>query len=78
MSNLGDGSDIWDVVLGIADGLDVNGSSLVVDGSGNVGGILPFYPLDVDVELLEVDSELVIGTAIEPTCADKIVTRFHD
>lgn len=68
-----DGRDVRDVVLWIADGLDVDGSGVFVNRVFDVGGIIALNKLDLDLELLHVHSELVVRAAIQPTGADKVV-----
>jgi hypothetical protein len=78
VGNLGNGGDIWDVVLGVTDGLDVDGTGLVINRSRDILGFLALNPLDIDLELLQVDTELVVGSTVQPTGADEVVAGLHN
>ena len=73
MGDFCDGRDVRDVVLWVADGLDVDGSGVLVNRVFDVGRVIAVDELDLDLELLHVHSELVVRAAIEPTGADKVV-----
>ena len=46
MCNFRDCGNIWNVVLGVANCLDIHSSRLVVNSSGNCFWVLTFNPLD--------------------------------
>ncbi len=73
MGDLCNGGDVRDVVLWVADGLDVNSSGVFINHVFDFGGVVAMDELDLDLELLHVHSELVVRAAIEPAGADKVV-----
>lgn len=73
VGDFGDGRDVRDVVLWVADGLNVDGSGVFVNRVFDLGGVIAVNELNLDLELLHVHSELVVRAAIEPTGADKVV-----
>lgn len=74
LADLGNALEIGDVVLGVADGLDVDGFGLVVDGGGDVRGVVTLDKLGGDTKAGEHDLELVVGTAVEVRGGDDVVT----
>lgn len=66
VGDLGNCWDVGNVVLGVGNGFDVHGSGILVDGCGNLGWVIADNEFDLDVEFLHVDTELVVGSAIEP------------
>ena len=64
VSNIRDGPDVGNIVLGVRDGFDVNTPGVFVDSGGDLLRVITHDPLDGDVELLHVHSELVVGTAV--------------
>lgn len=76
MGDLCDGRDVRDVVLWIADGLNIDGSSVFINRVFDIGGVIALDELDGDLELFHVDSELVVRAAVEPAGADKVVARL--
>ena len=74
MGDFCNGRDVRDVVLWVADRLDVNSAGVFINQVFDLGGVIAVDELDVDLELLHVHSELVVRAAVEPAGADKIVT----
>ena len=73
MGDFCNGCDVGDVVLWVADGLNVNSSGVFINHVFDVSGVIAMDELDGDLELLHVHSELVVRAAIEPAGADKVV-----
>ena len=73
MGDFGNGRDVRDVVLWVADSLNVNSSGVFINHVLDVGRVIAMNELDVDLELLHVHSELVVRAAIEPAGADEVV-----
>ena len=48
MSNIGDRTDIRNIVSRVSDRLDVYGLGLAVDGGGDILWLISVYKLDVD------------------------------
>lgn len=65
MSNLGNGLEVRDVVLGVTNALDVDSLSLVVNGSTNVLGLVAVDKLGLNAQAGQEDLELVVGAAVE-------------
>lgn len=78
VGNLGNGLKVGDVVPGVADALDVDGLGLVVDGGGNVLGLVAVDELGGDAEALEGDLELVVGAAVEVRRGDDVVAGLGE
>lgn len=73
VGNLGNGLEIRDVVPGVADALEVDGLCLVVNGGGNVLGLVAVDKLGLDAQAGEEDLELVVGAAVEVRGGDDVV-----
>lgn len=73
MGDFGNGCDVRDVVLWVADGLNIDSSGVFINHVFDVGGIIAVNEFDGDLELLHIHSELVVRAAIEPAGADKVV-----
>jgi hypothetical protein len=58
VSDVRDGSEIWNVELRVSDGLAVDSASIIVNGCSDVFGILTWNELAGNVELLHIDTEL--------------------
>lgn len=78
VGDLGDGGEIGDVVLGVADGLDVDGLGLLIDGGVNVLDAVAVDELGVDAEAGEEDLELVVGAAVEEGGRDNVVAGVSE
>lgn len=78
MGDLGNGLEIWDVVLGVANALDVDSLGLVVNGSSNVLGLVAVDKLGVDAQARQEDLELVVGAAVEVGGGDDVVTGMGE
>ena len=65
MGNLGNGLQVRDVVLGVANALDVDSLGLVVNGSSDILGLVAVDELGVDAKTGEEDLELVVGATVE-------------
>lgn len=74
VGDFGNGSHVRNIVFGVGDGFNVYGSCVFVDLVANVFWVVAVYPFDVDIKLLHVDSELVVGSAVQPARTDKVVT----
>jgi hypothetical protein len=61
MANLCDRLNIRDSELRVSYRLDVHSSGILVNGGRDVGGDMSFDEFAVDVELLEVHTELAIS-----------------
>lgn len=59
MCDLCNASDVWDIELWVADRLNVDSTRLVVDRCGNVLWVVALDEFAIDVELLEVYTELL-------------------
>jgi hypothetical protein len=73
VGDLGNGGNVGDVVLGVANALDVHGLGLVVDGSLDVLDAITVDELGVDAEAGQEDLELVVGAAVEQRGGDDVV-----
>ena len=73
MGNLSNCFEIRYVVLGIADALNVDGLGLVVDGGGQLLGLVAIDKLGRDAQAGEDDLELVVGAAVEVRGRDDVV-----
>lgn len=73
VGGLGDGLKVGDVEAGVADRLEVDGLGLVVDGGGDVRGVVASNELGRDAETGEDDLELVVGAAVEVGGSDNVV-----
>lgn len=71
VSDLGDSLDVWDVVLGVSNTLDVDGLGFIINGSGQVLRLVTDDELGVDAQSWEEDLQLVVGSSVE-------VRRRHD
>lgn len=74
MGDLGNGLEIRHVVARVADALDVDGLGLVVDGGGNLVGVVSVDKLGLDAQTREEDLELVVGAAVQVRRGDNVVT----
>ena len=64
---VGDGGDLFkvgDVVFGVADGFEVYGFCVFVNGGFEVFGLVAVYELGLDAEAGECDFELVVCAAV--------------
>jgi hypothetical protein len=62
---LGNSLQIWHIVSRVADALEVDGLCVVIDGGGDVLGVVTLDELGSDAVALEGDLELVVGAAVE-------------
>ena len=75
MGDLGNGLEIGDVISRVADALDIDGLGLVVDGGGEVLGLIADDKLGLDAQTGEEDLKLVVGAAVQVGCGDDVVAR---
>jgi hypothetical protein len=73
LTDLGDGLEVGDVVLGVSNALDVDGLGVVVDGSSDVLRLVAVYELGLDSQAREHDLELVVGSAVQVGGSDNVV-----
>jgi hypothetical protein len=78
VGNLGNGLEVGHVVPRVADALDVDGLGPVVDGGGNVLGLVAVDKLGGDAEALERHLELVVGAAVEVRRGDDVVAGLGE
>lgn len=74
VGKLGDGLKVGNVIAGVANALDVDSLSLLVDGSGQVLGLVASDELGLDAVAGKHDLELVVGSAVEVGGRDNVVT----
>lgn len=74
MGDLGNGLEIGDVVLGVANALHVDGLGLVVDQSLNVLDLVAVGEPGRDSEAGKEDLELVVGATVQQGRGDNVVT----
>lgn len=74
VGDLGNGLEVGDVVAGVANGLDVDGLGLLVDGGSNGSWIVAVDKLGLDAEAGKEDLELVVGSAVEVGGRDNVVS----
>ena len=65
VGDLGNSLNIRNVVPRVANALNVDGLGLVVDGGGNVLGLVAVDELGLDPEAGKEDLELVVGATVE-------------
>lgn len=73
MGNLGNGLEIRHVVARVANGLDIDGLGLVVNGGGEVGGLVSLHELRLDAEPGQEDLELVVRATVQVAGGDDVV-----
>lgn len=78
VGNLSNSLNIWDVVSWVANGLDVDGLGLLVDGSGNILGSVGGDELGLDTETWEEDLELVVGSSVDVGGGNDVVTGLGE
>jgi hypothetical protein len=78
LTDLGDGLEVGDVVLGVSDGLDVDSLGVVVDGSSDVFGLVAVHELGLDSEPREHDLELVVGSSVQERGRHDVVTGVRE
>lgn len=78
VGDLGNGFKVRDVVSRVADALDVDGLCVVVDGGGNVLGVVALDKLGGDAVALERDLELVVGAAVQVGGRDDVVAGLGE
>lgn len=76
--DLDNGLEIGHVVPGVADAFDVYGLGLVVDGGGEVGGLVAVDELGRDAEARQEYLELVVGAAVQVGCRHDVVARGRE
>lgn len=64
VGSLGKSLEVGDVVLGVANALDVDGLGLVVDSTGKILGFVAVDELGLNTQAGQEDLELVVGTAV--------------
>lgn len=65
MGNLRNGLEIGHVVARVADALDVDSLSLVVDSSRNILGLVTIHKLSGNSKAWQEHLELVVGTSVK-------------
>lgn len=75
---LGNGLQVRYVVSRVADALEEDGLCVVVDGGGNVLGVVALDKLGGDAVALEGDLELVVGAAVEVRGGDDVVAGLGE
>jgi hypothetical protein len=75
MGQLCNPGQVWDVVTRVADALDIHGLGLVVDGGGEVFGLVAVDKLGGDSQAREGHLELVVGATIQVGCRHDVVPR---
>lgn len=73
MGDLGNCLQVRDVVLGVANALNVDSLGLVVNGSSNVLGLVAVDKLGLDAQARQEDFELVVGSAVKVGGGDDVV-----
>lgn len=73
VSDLGNGLKVGHIVARVTDALDVDGLGFVVNGSGNVLGLVAVDELGGDAQAGEEHLELVVGAAVEVGRGDNVV-----
>ena len=77
VGHLGDGLEVGNVVLRVADRLEVEGLGPVVDPRFEVVRLVAVDELDLEAEAGEGDLELVVGAPVEVAGADDVVTGLQ-
>jgi hypothetical protein len=77
VGDLGNGLKLGHVVARVADALNVDGLGLVVDGGGNVLGLVALDELGRDAEAREEHLELVVGATVQVRGRDDVVARVR-
>lgn len=72
----GNRGDIGDTVLRVADSLEVDRPSFLVDSFLELLRIMANHPFDVDIELAQVHTKLVERASIQPAGADEVMARL--
>jgi hypothetical protein len=73
VSDPGQGLEVGDVEAGVANGFDIDGLGLAVDGASEIFRIVAIDELDVDSQPRQGDLELVVGAAVEVAGGDDVV-----
>ena len=74
MCNLGNGLKVRDVVLWVANALNVHSLCLLVDRSSKVLRLVSIDKLGIDAQSRKEDLQLVVGSAIEVGCGYDVVS----
>lgn len=77
MGHLGNGLEIWHVVARVADALDVDGLGLVVDGGGNLVGVVAVDKFGLDAQTGKKHFELVVCAAVQVGCRYDVVASVR-
>lgn len=73
MSSLGNSLEVRNVVLGVADTLDIDSLCLVVNSSGDILGLVTVDKLGFDAEAREENLELIVSTTVEVRGRNNVV-----
>lgn len=76
--DLGDRSDVGNVVLGVSDRLDIDRLRLVVDILGKIGRVIAVDEADLDAKALEEDLELVVRPPVQTRGRDDVVASLGE
>lgn len=72
--NFCNGSNVRHTVFRVGDRLDVDGASVLINGLVNLRRVVSMYPFDVNLELLHVYPELIVGATVQPAGTDEVLT----
>ena len=78
MGHLGNGLNVGHIVPRVANALNVHGLGLVVNGGGNVLGLVAVDKLGRDAQAREHDLELVVGAPVEVRRRDNVVASVGE
>ena len=78
MGNLGNGLEVWDVVLWISNALNVHGLCLVVNCRGEVLRLVSVDKLGGYAQSREEDLQLVVGSAVEVAGGHDVVSGVRE
>ena len=73
---LGDSLEVGDVVLGVSNALEVDSLGLVIDGSGDILGLVAVDELGVDAISGQHDLELVVSATVQVGGGDNVVSSL--
>jgi hypothetical protein len=77
VGDLGERFEVRNVVLGVADRLDVESLGLLVDQPLELRGIIPVDETDLEAKARKCHLELVIGAAVKKRRRDNVVARLE-
>jgi len=78
MNSLGNGLEVWNIVAGVTNGLEINGLGLIINGGNDVLNLVSLNKLGSDTKSWEHNLELVIGTTVQVASGDNVITSVSE